>query len=256
MNKVTLWVTFWSLVVVAFGYLFLSWASSYEKNIEEIKAEECKRRVEKQLLLDNMLYTETVSYVAWKYNPANISEIDQLLIDAISDASECDGVYYHHVNIEELFWFLVPKASASKLKEYNPETIIVYNSIVHLWLDVWLALHIATSCEWSWDRQHCYKFTVWVMKAESTLCKNAWDRKNCFGMMHRPKRNNYQRTIKSYDSYYASIDDFTTRYKKFWQWRITTAHWVAPIWNYCTDHCQHREWNVQYAINQMNKQLD
>lgn len=219
--------------------------------MESIIKQECDRRLRKQQILDNMLYTESVSYAHWKFSPEILNEIDKLLKDAISDANDCEWVYYHHLNIQDLMSYIIPQAHAG-YKEYSKETIIVYNSIVHLWLDMDLALHIGEECEGSWDWQHCYKFTVWVMKAESTLCRNSWIKNNCFWIMHRP---NGKRRVKPYGSHKESISDFVRRYKKYRQWRYQTKHRVLPLWNYCTDHCQHREGNVQYAINIMNQPL-
>lgn len=153
------------------------------------------------------------------------------------------------------FWVLFCLGSYAN-KTYDENTVIVYNSVVHLWLDLELALHVVGECNWSWDRQHCYKFTVWIMKAESSLCQKASSKNNCFGIMHRPDRNWNKRTVKGYDSHKESITDFVRRYKKYRQYRQDTSYWVLPKWNYCTDHCQDREWNVQYAINIMNKPLD
>ena len=59
------------------------------------------------------------------------------------------------------FWVLFCLGSYAN-KTYDENTVIVYNSVVHLWLDLELALHVVGECNWSWDRQHCYKFTVWI----------------------------------------------------------------------------------------------
>lgn len=249
-----------SIVLVWLWYFYVSniQTQTYDSTREELIQKECERRRQKQQVLDEMLYTESVMYAHGRYEDEIINELDDLLKNAVSNADDCEGIYYHWINIQDLLWSFTTKTYASESyaseQKYSAEVIIVYNSIVHLWLDIEYALHISDLCEWSGDRQHCYKFTVWVMKAESTLCKNASNKNNCFGMMHRPAPH-YKRTVMSFDSHKDSITDFVTRYKKFRQGRITTAHRVEPLWNYCTDHCQHREWNVQYAINKMNKPL-
>ena len=214
--------------------------------------QECKKRREKQKILDELNYVETAMYMAWKLDNEKIERIDKILNDAISKASWCDGVYYHHINVQELFSFFVPKVSAKTKdnnKKYSKETIIVFNSIRYLSVPIDLAKYIAKQCESAKDRSHCYKYAVWVAKAESSVFKRC-SYNNCYGIMER----NPNRRIKRYISKKSNKNMQQHKNHKTKNNNMRPKDRINKS-RYCTEHCQHWIKNVQYAIDQMNRPL-
>lgn len=118
MKKILFWLLFISSLFIA-GYFFMQ--DNYFESMQKIAKQECKLRKEKQEILDNFTYTQSIQFAKWKFTVKRIEEIDWLLKSWVTKVWDCKGINYHGVSF-------IQKAKASDRTQEGINKQITNNS--------------------------------------------------------------------------------------------------------------------------------